>query len=157
MTDQALAEQAAALTSVLQKLIRRLFTLDTDDPAIELPVAQVRVCSILRDGSRSMSCLSREMGISLSATTQIADRLERAGMVERITEADDRRVKFLQLTPRGVEIMVSRNESRIRRVQEALERLPADTRDEALRVLRDLASAAPTVGEGMAVAERLEG
>ena len=47
--------------------------------AAELPLAQLRVCGVLCDGPRPMSAVSRELGVSLSAMTQIADRLERAG------------------------------------------------------------------------------
>ena len=49
------------------------------DPADDLPLAQLRVCSLLVGGDRSISCLSRELGITMSATTQLADRLERTG------------------------------------------------------------------------------
>ena len=48
-----------------------------------------------------MSALSREFGVSLSAMTRIADRLERARLVKRVAEGGDRRIRHLQLTPRG--------------------------------------------------------
>ena len=93
MSDEVIAEQAAAIVAALPKLMRQLFTLDVDDPVLELPVAQLRVCSILHEGPRTMSALSRELGISVSATCQPADRLERANMVERVAQTQDRRVK----------------------------------------------------------------
>ena len=45
-----------------------------------------------------MSSLGRELGVSLSAITQIADRLERAGLVTRVAKGGDRRVRRLELT-----------------------------------------------------------
>src|SRR2546422_11362362 len=121
-------EQAARLESLIPRLARRLFALEPNHPAAELPVAQLRVCSILQAGSRTPSAIGEELGISVSAVTQIADRLELSGLVERVAARDDRRVRRLQLTPRGEEMMRSRRETRIRSAAEALQQLPAELR-----------------------------
>ena len=141
MTDQLLCEQAVEITALFPKLQRSLFVLDTNDPTIELPVAQLRVCAILRDGPRTMSALGRELDISLSAITQIADRLERAQLVERVTEGDDRRVKMLRLTPRAEDIMRARLERRINRVLHVLEEIPPEIRLEVVHALSCLLEA----------------
>jgi len=145
MTDQLIAEQAALVTSLLPKLVRQLFILDVNDPTIELPVSQLRVCGILSLGPRSMSMLSRDLGISLSAVTQIADRLERAKLVERIAEEDDRRVKSLQLTPHGSAVMQARRERRIRRVQQVMQQVAPDAREHIVQSLRLLLDASLAV------------
>ena len=64
-----------------------------------------------------MSALSRELGVSLSALTQIADRLERARLVKRTAAEDDRRVRCLQLTARGEKMMRSCREARVARAR----------------------------------------
>jgi DNA-binding MarR family transcriptional regulator len=147
VADTVIVEEAAAITSMLGRLMRRLSTLEDNDPAMYLPAAQLRVCAILLDGSLTMSALSREMRTSLSAVTQIADRLERAGMVERVHEEYDRRVKSLQLTERGVEVMRSRRERRTRRMVEVLERLSPESRArvrDALQALIDAGRESPS-------------
>lgn len=142
MSEEALRAQSEELVALMSKLWRRLFTLDADnDPAMELPGAQMRVCAVLRDGPRTMSCLSSELGISHSAITQIADRLERAGMVERMQEADDRRCKRLTLTPRGVEVMQARRERRVLRALTALESMSPEEREAAVAALTSLLKA----------------
>lgn len=160
MKEDILLDQAVRLECLLPKLMRRLFTLDPTHPATELPVAQLRVCSILQGGPRTMSAIGEELRISVSAVTQIADRLERAGFVERVAGRDDRRMKQLQLTPREAEIMRSRRETRIRRAADALALLPPAARDavlEALRVLLDASLAsAPEVPEEDLVGSRSE-
>ena len=83
----------------------------------------------------TMSALSGELGISHSATTQIADRLERAGMVERVLGADDRRCKSLRLTARGVEVMQARLERRIAKTVRLLESLSPQDREAAISAL----------------------
>jgi DNA-binding MarR family transcriptional regulator len=118
---------------LLPKLMRRLFALDVADPTLDLPVAQLRVCNILFDASRSMTSLSHELGISLSAITQLADRLERVGMVERVAEQDDRRVRLLQLTERARQALQARTVRRVTRVQHVLEHMSPDAREEILR------------------------
>jgi DNA-binding MarR family transcriptional regulator len=146
MTDEVLLAQAAKLECLLPKLMRRLFTLDPSHPANELPLAQLRVCTILQAGPRTVSAISEELRISASAVTQIADRLERAGLVERVAEPDDRRMKKLQLTAHGAEVMRSRREARVRAAAAALEQLPPPVRAEvlqALHVLLDAGLAAP--------------
>jgi len=159
MSEIALQEQSAEVASLLSKLIRRLFSLYSDDPAMDLPVAQMRVCGILRDGPRAMSVISRELGVTQSAMTQIADRLERAGMVERVSEPEDRRVKSLQLTSRGVEIMRSRSDRRISRVVKAMQQLSPDERNTAVFALNKLLQAsiatAPEVSEDTPISELL--
>jgi DNA-binding MarR family transcriptional regulator len=147
MSKQVLLRQAADVEAILPRLMRQLFTLDVNDPTIELPVGQVRVCSILREGPRTMSAISKELGISLSGTTQIADRLERVGLVERIGGTDDRRVKSLQLTPHGVEVMRRRNERRVRRVAEALGALEPEERIALLDAIQALLRASQAIVE----------
>src|SRR5262249_23503371 len=83
-----------------------------------------------------------ELGISVSAVTQMADRLERAGLVERVAEANgDRRTRYLQLTLHGQQLMESRLALRLERAEEVLRLLAPDERLavlSALEVLRDV-------------------
>ena len=161
MTDRALREQAEVVASVLPRLVRELFIIDADDPGMALPVSQIRVCGILREGPRAMSALCKDLGISHSAMTQIADRLERAAMVERVPETADRRVKTLQLTPHGFEVMRHRSEKRLKRVLEVLEHLTPEAREPAVCALRALleacAAANSDAGDGIPIVEPLIG
>ncbi len=145
MTSSASYEQGTEIVSLLAKLVRQLFVIDADDPAMILPVAQVRVCGVLQEGPKTMSILSRELGISLSAMTQVTDRLEKSGLVERVAEECDRRVKCLQLTGQGAEIMLARKNRRVEKVVEVLNRMPADVCEQILLSLSALFSASAAV------------
>jgi DNA-binding MarR family transcriptional regulator len=134
------SRQAKGIVSLLPTLMRMLSTFD-NDPGADLPLAQLRVCSILCSGPHSMSALSREFGVSLSAMTRIADRLERARLVKRVAEGDDRRIRQLQLTPRGKRIMQQRDEARVRSVAAVLTHLSAKERKEVRNSLATLMSA----------------
>jgi len=133
-------EEAKEIASLLPVLMRQLFTLE-DDLAVDLPLAQLRVCAILLNGPLPMSSLSRELGVSLSAMTQIADRLERAKLVSRVAEQSDRRIRSLQLTPQGEKIMHRRENSRIRSVSAVLNHLSPTARKEILAALETLLKA----------------
>ena len=47
-SEAALNAQATQLEELLPRILRRLFTLEPDHPVAEMPVAQLRACSILR-------------------------------------------------------------------------------------------------------------
>ncbi|MGO8670561.1 MAG: MarR family winged helix-turn-helix transcriptional regulator [Capsulimonadaceae bacterium] len=140
-----IAVQAAELEQLLPQLARRLFALDMDHPAAELSIAQLRICTILENGATTMSDLGHALGISMSAVTQVSDRLVRAGLAARVPDADDRRIRQLMLTEHGIEVM---RERRMRRVQDAviaLQAVPPERRERIVMALRDLHSAAREV------------
>lgn len=100
-----------------------------------------------------MSAVSEELGISMSAMTQIADRMERSGLVQRAAGVEDRRVKHLQLTERGREMMRTRRALRVSRAAEVLAALAPAERDEILGAFHKLlaaAEAAPHTGSAVA-------
>lgn len=129
MSNNDIKTQATVINTLFSQIARRINKLETSDPAIELPIAQMRVCVALLEKPRTMSCLSKELGISMSAVTQLADRLEKAELVERYAEPDDLRVKRLRLSERGKQIMISRRERRIMRFEKALELMSVDDRN----------------------------
>ena len=142
MIDEMVLDEARQLETLLPRITRSLFTLEADHPANELPVAQLRVCSILQGGLRTISALSEELGTSASAITQIADRLEKAGVVERVALGEDRRQRKLRLTEHGAAWMRSRRDVRIRNTAGALQRLSAEQRQEILAAVHTLLEAA---------------
>lgn len=132
--------QARQLDATFKALARKVLV--DDDPASELPLRQFRVCAALFEGSRSMKELSQELGVSQSAITQIADRLETAGMVTRGAIGDDRRVRNLELTPRARQLLQRREERRIERVMDILRQILPEDRDAMMAALGVLKGAA---------------
>jgi DNA-binding MarR family transcriptional regulator len=130
--------QARELDRVFKSLARKVLT---DDPAAELPLRQLRVCLALLERPGSMSHLSRELGVSQSAITQIADRLEAAGLVARTPAGRDRRVRSLQLTPRARRMLRAREECHVKRVAVILERMSPEARCALLTSMRALRDA----------------
>ncbi|MEI7833008.1 MAG: MarR family transcriptional regulator [bacterium] len=136
-----LLKTAEDLVTLLPRITRQIARTGEGDPASELPVAQLRVCAILREGSHPMTALANELGITLSALTQLVDRLEHAGLVARTADETDRRVKLLQLTPQAVKMFARRKDARIQRAAYALATLDDTKREQVLETLHLLLNA----------------
>jgi DNA-binding MarR family transcriptional regulator len=141
MSYQAVSlDDAHRAADLLVTFLRGLRTGD-DDPVAELPLAQLRLCNVLARGPRPMSEISREIGTSLSAVTQIADRLERTDLIKRVPRGDDRRVRCLQLTEQGENMMRAHEEMRIGCVSRVLERLTPSERQTVINTFETLVRA----------------
>ncbi len=76
-----------------------------DPPAwmgLDLTFGQLRLVYLLsHHGAQSIGQIAERFGVSLTAASQFADRIERQGLVERHHRSDDRRVVELRLTEAG--------------------------------------------------------
>jgi DNA-binding MarR family transcriptional regulator len=133
--SQALPTDAvhAALRTVARNL------LGVDDSMMDLPLRQLQVCVTLHRHSRSMSEIGRELNLSPSAVTQVSDRLERRGLIERVCQDEDRRVRKLRLTRKGQQLVRSRERKQLRRIAAALETLTAGELGQVMTGLDTLA------------------
>lgn len=139
--DPSLLQQARRLEKTLPEVMHLMMKPGKDQPLSELP-GQVKVCRILEAGPIALSALGDELGVTPSAVTQIADRLERAGYVARATEDTDRRVRRLCLTASGEEMMRARHKARTERAAEVLQALTSCQRAALIDSLEALALAA---------------
>jgi DNA-binding MarR family transcriptional regulator len=134
-------KEAEIFEELLPKLMRRLFSLDSNQTIGDLTLAQLRLCGTLQRGARTMSDISDELGISVSAVTQLVDRLEESGLVSRTFCKNDRRAKELNLTTFGWEIMNERKRKRVDNVLKTLLHLTPEERQSALISLNALIKA----------------
>lgn len=146
MKDTEIPAQAARLETLMPSIAQRLFTVSPDHPLADMPIAQLRLCSLLLvNESPTLSQVVEELHISASAATQLADRLEKAGMVERIAASEtgdksdgDRRARHLRLTEKGFTLMQSRRQFRQSGARRALQQLSPEDRDSLLALLEKL-------------------
>jgi DNA-binding MarR family transcriptional regulator len=128
-----------ALLAIGPRLLR------VDDMTLELPIRQISVCHALSFSSGSMSQISRLTNISLSGMTQVVDRLERLGIVERFASKDDRRLRMLQLTAKGRQLMNEHEVSQVDRIAACLEQMSAPEVQRLESALRGLVEVADKV------------
>jgi DNA-binding MarR family transcriptional regulator len=100
-----------------------------------LTAVQARALLAL-DQPVAMSDLAGQLGCDASNITGIADRLARAGLVERVP-GQDRRVKVLTLTPRGRQLRAELRDH-LADSQFPIDRLTRPERDQLKALLRTL-------------------
>jgi DNA-binding MarR family transcriptional regulator len=131
----SLRADAERVEALVPQAMRALYRQDPSDPLLDFSVAQLRMLRSLREGSCTASSLGEALGLSVSAITQMANRLEASGLVERIDDVADRRIKHLSLTERGLKLLGERRSRRIDQAQEVLARLTGEERAQLIHAL----------------------
>ena len=85
-------------------------------------VARLRALRMLASSPEPlrMRDLSDMLGVAARTATDLVDALERDGLVERRTLADDRRVQVFHLTPAGATLLGHAAEGRLRAFRQRL-------------------------------------
>ena len=100
----------------------------------------------LRHGPVRMRDMAEMMACDASYVTAVADRLDELGLAERRNAADDRRVRELALTPKGVRVAQQLDDV-FTAPPEALHSLSAADRATLLRIMRKIVE--PADGDWM--------
>jgi DNA-binding MarR family transcriptional regulator len=69
---------------------------------LDLTIYQLRILLLLQQGVKRMSEVATALNISTSSATTMIDRLVNKQLVERTSDAMDRRIVFCGLTPVGL-------------------------------------------------------
>lgn len=129
-----------------QRDFQRLLTGTVGLPILRLNLTmqQLRVLLVLDFyGGRSSHDLTEALGVSPATMTGIIDRLVTQDLVSRREAAHDRRVRRIELTPRGQELIDQLNESRdvlSKRILHGLDTDELRALEKLLGKLRQLAS-----------------
>lgn len=98
----------------------------------------VALLFLKQTGSASISDISHYLNLSLGNTSHIVDQLVCSGYVTRAEDANDRRLKFVALTPKGCAFITEVEQVRIEQMTKRLQQLPAPLLEAALTVLTDM-------------------
>lgn len=102
----------------------------------DLTAPQVGLLRLL-DEPVSMRAFAEELACDPSNVTGLVDRVERLGLVERIPDPGDRRIRMLTLTPMGRHLRDEINDEVARELAAALGLQPED-HDHVLRLAANL-------------------
>lgn len=103
--------RTGGLTKQLEETLRRANTIlfkcgRSILSDMEISALQFNTLLAIRElGSLTMGDLCKHLFMACSTATDLADRMERAGLVERIRDDKDRRVVRMHLLPRGDEAL----------------------------------------------------
>ena len=94
-----------------------------------LPPAQASVLSVLVfGGARTLSALADVEQVKAPTMTRIVDALERAGLAQRLPDADDRRKLSIGATAAGTRLMQQGRSRRVKALAQLLADLDRDER-----------------------------
>ncbi|MDT5030836.1 MAG: hypothetical protein QOC94_1007 [Actinoplanes sp.] len=150
MTDR---EQVIGRILETQQQIRRRLTEVQAHPLldIQLTMSQLKVMIVLgRLGATSGQNLARRTGFSLATLTGVIDRLAAQNLVSRREDPNDRRVRRLELTPAGTDLidrLIAAGEEQQHRILDRLDDASLDLVAHAFDLLLD-ATAADSVQPG---------
>jgi len=138
-TDEELIEAARGIMRI---------SLYAADRIGGVSVVQLRALTVLHHhGQANLGQLADDLGVTVSTTSRLVDRLVAAGLVDRRVAAHTRREIALRLTPRGRSTLARYDDLRLTSLHECLDALPDDLRETAVQGLRAFATAS-TVAVG---------
>lgn len=120
--DVEAIHDAFAQTTML--MTRYLF-----DRAQLSPTASAVLYRLHAEGPARLTVLAALVDISQPSMTQLVQRLERRGLVERSVDPADRRVALVTITDGGRELVLEQENAVRARLREAVEGLSAQERD----------------------------
>ena len=131
---------AARIDLLFHSAIARFFAIPARQPASgSVTFAQMRVLWVLEQkAADSLVGVSRVLGISKPAATELVDRLVRGDYVRRDRSSSDRRQAILTLRPRGIAMMrdfARRRQERFQKLLRVIGRADAGRLEEALQEL----------------------
>src|SRR3954449_12827830 len=108
-----------------------------------LSPVQLRALTALRKlGGANLAQLADEMGVTVSTTSRLVDRLVTADWVHRGPSPHNRREISLTLSDSGKRLLRRYDKRRVELLGECLQRLPQDRRDSVVEALAELAHVA---------------
>ena len=138
---------AIGMTATLERLIGLFRSLSPPD-GLSLTAAAT-LTTLERSGPSRLTALAAYEGVTQPAMTQLVDRLQGMGLLERTPDPSDGRVVRVRITGAGRALLARRRAVRAERVAELLVRLSPG--DQAL-----LTAALPAM-EALANVQRVEG
>jgi DNA-binding MarR family transcriptional regulator len=110
-----------------------------------LSPVQLRALTVLwQQPGANLAQLAEQMGVTVSTTSRLVDRLSSGAWVSRRPAEHNGREISLTLTDAGIAVLRRYDDGRLRRLHECLDRLPPDSRETVLRNLAEVATVSGT-------------
>jgi len=98
----------------------------------------LRVLDASKDGQNTMRNVNRIMLVSSANMTGIAKRLERNGFIVRTSDPHDDRIKRLQITPEGTQVVREIADHKERNLRRYLKNYSDEQKSALLDILRNI-------------------
>jgi DNA-binding MarR family transcriptional regulator len=134
-----------------QRELQRSLARDRTSPIFDLPLtmSQLKLLLVLHhSGGSGGQELARAMGVGLATLTGIIDRMVSQDLVTRREDPNDRRVRRIELTPHGTQLVDDVITSGTQRYQELLDRIEPAGLDVIHQAMLLLSRAVRESGDG---------
>lgn len=132
--------QPGHLIRRLQQFAVALFMAETQDQDLT-PVQFAALAAAHRQPGMDQRTLAATVGFDTSTTGGVLDRLESRGLLRRSASPDDRRVRLINVTPAGVDMLNTVTPGMLVAQQRILEPLPEGQRRTFMQMLQRLVHA----------------
>ena len=100
----------------------------------------LRVLDASKNGQNTMKNVNRIMLISSANMTGITQRLEKVGFINRKNAPEDDRLKYLEITPKGRQVLKNISDRKEQVVKKYFLRYSDEKKSEILALLREILS-----------------
>ena len=98
----------------------------------------LRVLDASKNGQNTVRDINRILLVSGSNMTGITKRMEKAGFIIRKSDPKDDRLRWLEITPKGRQVLKSISDEKVRNVSKYLSKHSAEKKVEILSILREI-------------------
>lgn len=128
-------EQIEQQLTILLRRVQSIH-LSTSSGEIDLDRSAYGIlCRLADEGPQRLGSLATAFGLDPSTITRQVQALEKAALVHRRADEDDRRASILDLTEEGRTVLQHTRAYRRERLQEIIDEWPAGDRDDFARLL----------------------
>ena len=132
----AATEQIEQQMTMLLRRVQRIHISTASGGEMDLDRSAYGIlCRLADEGPQRLGLLASAFGLDPSTITRQVQALEKAGLVERHADPDDRRASILDLTEEGKVTLAHTRAYRRERLEEVLADWPEHDREELARLL----------------------
>ncbi len=151
--SSSISERAERIAEVLPSIMNSIMmsrTHQSKRPGPEMTFHQYRSLLIIKEiGPCSLQSLAAGIRLATSTTSQLVDRLVKAGLVTREPHESDRRMIVLKISKQGELIVLRRAEELKRNYMRMLAMLSDEEQEEFEHAFRSISRAARKIEAGM--------
>ncbi|WP_235683245.1 MarR family winged helix-turn-helix transcriptional regulator [Mycolicibacterium fluoranthenivorans] len=127
MAATSTGDDAAAVSAMIETSTDLMWRYLVDRDSLSASATLV-LNRLDREGPMRLTALAEAEGSSQSGMTQLVQRMERQGLVERWSDPEDGRVSLVMVGAAGRELWAGRKEVRLERIADLLDGLSEDDR-----------------------------
>ncbi|WP_267289324.1 MarR family winged helix-turn-helix transcriptional regulator [Mycobacterium hackensackense] len=127
MVATPIGDDAAAVSAMIETSTDLMWRYLVDRDSLSASATLV-LNRLDREGPMRLTALAEAEGSSQSGMTQLVQRMERQGLVERWSDPEDGRVSLVMVGAAGRELWAGRKEVRLERIADLLDGLSEDDR-----------------------------